>query len=127
MSSYSRRIIDHFTHPRNMGKLAGPDVQAEAVNPCCGDRIRFYARVVNDRVAKCTFLAYGCAAAIAVGSLLTEAIAGKPVDELNGFGEEKVAKLAELHPGQRHCAALGNDALRELARNYRVLRAKGAV
>jgi nitrogen fixation NifU-like protein len=128
MSNYNEQIIDHFTHPRNMRRLLRPDVQAEAVNPCCGDRLNLYANVVNGRIAKCTFLAYGCAAAIAVGSLLTEALAGKHIDELIGFREEEVAKLAGgLDPGQRHCAALGEEGLRRLVRNYRAVRPKGAL
>jgi nitrogen fixation NifU-like protein len=111
-----------------MAALPDADVTAEATNPCCGDRLRLYARFDGGRVAACTFLAYGCAALIAVGSLLTEAVRGRPVDELAAFDEGRVAELAGgLSPGQRHCAALGRDALHALLTTYRAARPKGAL
>ena len=127
MRNYSPRVVEHFSRPRNMTDLPGADVTAEAANPCCGDRLRLYARVEGGRVAACTFLAYGCAALIAVGSLLTEAVAGRPVEDLAAFDEGRVAELAGgLGPGQRHCAALGTDALHALLAAYRADRPKGA-
>ncbi len=123
MRSFSRQVVDHFTNPRNLGPLPDPDVTAEAANPCCGDRIRLEAHVRGGRVATCRFLAYGCAACLAVGSLLTEAAAGKRVEELAAFGEGRVAELAGgLGPEQRHCAALGGEVLRALEGNYRAAR-----
>ena len=128
MRNYSPRVVEHFSRPRNMEPLPYDDVTAEATNPCCGDRLRLYARLDGGRVAACTFLAYGCAALIAVGSLLTEAVRGLRVDELAGFDEGRVAELAGgLSPGQRHCAALGKDALLALANTYRAARPKGAL
>jgi nitrogen fixation NifU-like protein len=116
MSNWSARVVEHFTNPRNLGALPGADVTAEAANPCCGDHIRLYARFRGGRVAACSFLAYGCSAALAVGSLLAEAAIGKRADELAAFDEEGVAALAGgLAPGQRHCARLGSDVLHELA------------
>jgi nitrogen fixation NifU-like protein len=123
---YSPRVVDHFMNPRNLGALPDADVTAEAANPCCGDRIHLYARVRDGRVAECSFLAYGCAAAAAVGSLLTEAVVGKRADDLAGFDEGRVAALAGgLSPGQRHCAALGKQVLQALARAWRAGRPKG--
>jgi nitrogen fixation NifU-like protein len=123
--NYSATVIDHFSNPRNLGALPDPDVTAEAANPCCGDRIRLYARVHAGRVVKCTFLAYGCAAALAIGSVLTVAVRGQAVEELAKFDEGRVAALAGgMAPKQRHCAVLGKDALHALARNCRI-EAKG--
>jgi nitrogen fixation protein NifU and related proteins len=124
--SFSPQVVDHFTNPRNLGALLGADVTAVAANPCCGDRIHLYARVQGGRVVACTFLAYGCAAAVAVGSLLTEAVTGRPIDGLAAIDEGRVAEWAGgLQPGQRHCAALGRDALHALVRNYRAARPEG--
>jgi nitrogen fixation NifU-like protein len=127
MRDYSPQVVEHFSHPRNLGELPAPDVTAEVANPCCGDRIRLYARVRDGRVTACRFLAYGCAAALAVASLLTEAIAGQPIDDLPRLDEARVAALAGgLAPGQRHCAALGRDVLLTLSHNYRTAHPKGA-
>jgi nitrogen fixation protein NifU and related proteins len=126
--NYSPRVVEHFSRPRNMEALPDADLTAEATSACCGDRLRLYARVDGGRVAACTFLAYGCAALIAVGSLLTEAVVGRPVDELARFDEGRVAELAGgLTPGQRHCAALGKDVLNALVATYRAGRPKGAL
>jgi nitrogen fixation NifU-like protein len=111
-----------------MGVLADADVTAEVVSPCCGDRARLYACVKNGRITKCTFLAYGCAACIAVASILTEAVVNKQITELGQFDEGTVAELAGgLGPRQRHCATLGRDVLHALAREHRSLRLHGAL
>jgi nitrogen fixation NifU-like protein len=119
MRSYSPQIIDHFSNPRHLGALPAADVTAEAANPCCGDRIRLYAQVRGGRIAACTFLAYGCAVALAIGSLLTEAVSGQTIDALAGWDEGRVMALTgDLGPSQRHCATLGNDVVHTLVRNY---------
>jgi NifU-like protein involved in Fe-S cluster formation len=126
MRNYSPQVIAHFSHPRNMGALADADVTAEAANPCCGDRIRLYARVQAGRVAACTFLAYGCAVALAMASLLTEAVTCQPIEALAGWDEGLLVTLAGgLGPDQRHCATLGKDVLHALVCNYRAYRSKG--
>jgi NifU-like protein involved in Fe-S cluster formation len=126
--NFSPRIVEHFTRPRHMGPLPDADVTAEACNSCCGDRLRLYARLDGGRVAACSFLAYGCAALIAVGSLLTEAAVGREVDELAAFDEGRVAELAGgLNPGQRHCAVLGKDTLHALVNAHRAGRPKGGL
>jgi nitrogen fixation NifU-like protein len=111
-----------------MGALPDADVIAEAANPCCGDRIRLYANVCGGRITECTFLAYGCAVALAVGSLLTEAVVGRDIDDLAAFDEDSIAELAGgLGPRQRHCAGLGRDVLQSLARKYHDSCPKGAL
>jgi nitrogen fixation NifU-like protein len=126
MRNYSPQVIDHFTNPRNQGTLPDPDATAEAANPCCGDRIRLQVRVRQGRIVACTFLAYGCAVALAVASLLSEAVTGRSIDALTDFDEARVEELAGgLRPGQRHCAALGKDVLHALAANYRSRHTKG--
>jgi nitrogen fixation protein NifU and related proteins len=118
MRRYSPAVVDHFTNPRHLGRLDRPDVSAEVANPCCGDRLRLEARLHEGRVAACAFLAHGCAATIAIGSLLTEAIAGQTVEQLAGHDEGWIANLAGgLPPSQRHCAVLGRDLLQALVRH----------
>jgi nitrogen fixation NifU-like protein len=126
MRTYSAQTVDHFTNPRNMGQLPRPDVMAEVTNPCCGDRLSLSAHVRDGRIVACKFLAYGCATTIAVGSLLTEAIVGTPIDHLDHFDESHLVALAGgLSPGQRHGATLGKNVLEKLAGNYRVAFPKG--
>jgi nitrogen fixation NifU-like protein len=128
MLSYSKQIIDHFTNPRNLRVLEHADVTAKVVHPCCGDRLHFYARVLADRIKECTFLAYGCAASIAIGSLLAEAITARQIDDLACLDEDWVAELAGgLNPDQRHSATLGKDVLQSLVHNYRAARSEGGM
>src|SRR5215468_5003317 len=118
MPNYSPTIVAHFTNPRNLGRLDNPDVIAEAANPCCGDRLRLEVRMTGDQIAASAFLAHGCAATIAVGSLLSEAIIGEGLAQVAGHDETWVAELAGgLQPSQRHCATLGKDLLQALVRN----------
>jgi nitrogen fixation NifU-like protein len=127
MSGYSPRLVDHFTNPRNLGELDHPDVTAAVANPCCGDRIHLYAHVTAERVTECTYLAYGCAACIAVGSILTEAVTGKPLHELAALDEPRLEALAGgLSPNQRHCATLAKDVLHTLVHRYRATHPEGA-
>ena len=65
MPEYSKKIVDHFTHPRNTGELEGFDVKAFIGNPVCGDQIHLFARVEHERIVACSFLGYGCAASLA--------------------------------------------------------------
>jgi nitrogen fixation protein NifU and related proteins len=128
MNGFSPRIVDHFTNPRNLGELDRPDVTAVVANPCCGDRIHLYARVTDERVTECRFLAYGCAACIAVGSILTEAVAGKPLHEISALDEGRLEALAGgLSPSQRHCATLAKDVVHTLVSRYRDTHPEGAV
>ena len=118
MNRYSAKIIDHFMNPRYLGELPRADAIAEAANRCCGDRIRLFVRLRGRRIVESSFVAYGCAVALAVGSLLAEAIRGRDLEELQKLDEEWVAQLAGgLAPAQRHCVTLGHDVLHALADN----------
>ena len=118
MRRYSPTVVEHFTNPRHVGRLDDPDVVAEVANPCCGDRLHLEARLREGRITECAFLAHGCAATIAIGSLLAEAITGQTIEQLAGRDEDWVASLAGgLHPSQHHCAVLGKDLLHALVRN----------
>jgi nitrogen fixation NifU-like protein len=120
MSNFSSLIIDHFSNPRNMGELPLADLNAVVRSPVCGDQIHLFAQMQEDRIAECTFLAYGCAAAIGTASILTEAIQRRCIDELAMIDAAKIVQLVGgLSPSQRHCAQLGHDAIEALVHAYR--------
>jgi nitrogen fixation protein NifU and related proteins len=119
MSEFSPQIVEHFTNPRNCGELENPDAVAIIRNAACGDQLHLFARVSEGRIAECRFLAYGCAASLAMGSLLSEAVRGLAVTELATFDVSRLVDLAGgLSPSQMHCAAIGRDAVASLVANY---------
>jgi nitrogen fixation NifU-like protein len=120
MPQYSQRIVEHFSEPRNMGELEGADATAFVGNPVCGDQIYLYAHVEDGRIARCTFLAYGCAASLATASILTEEVAGRSLDEVAAIDVPDVTRMVGgLQPSQQHCAVLGRDVLQQLVQSHR--------
>ena len=87
---YNPRVMDHFTHPRNMGEIDAPDGVGEATNPVCGDTLRLFLKVSDDRIVDVRFLTFGCAAAIAASSITTEMIRGKTLDEVLEISDRDV-------------------------------------
>lgn len=113
MSGYNGIVIDHYQHPRNAGALDGADAVGAAQNAACGDSMRLYVRLRGDRVEQATFEALGCTAAIAAGSVLTELISGRGVEELRQLGRGDVeASLGGLPKMKSHAAVLAEAALR---------------
>ena len=118
MTDYSEQFLEHYRRPRNLGDLASPDAVAILHDETCGDMMRLALRVEraadgSERVAEIRFKAYGCAATIAVGSVLTELISGRLVAEALALGErDLVDALGGLPPGRVHAAVLGREALR---------------
>lgn len=120
MARYSPMVIDHFTNPRNCGRLDEPDVSAFIGNPVCGDQILLTARVRDDRVTEVGFEAYGCSASLAIASILTEQLTGMPIPVVADIDEAQVLSWAGgLGPDQRHAATLGADVAHRLAGNHR--------
>ncbi len=120
MARYSPTVIDHFTNPRNCGRLADPDVTVFVGNPVCGDQILLTARVRDDCVTEAGFEAYGCSASLAVASILTEHLSGMPMPVIADVDEAQVLAWAGgLGPDQRHAATLGADVAHRLAENHR--------
>jgi len=92
-------VMDHFKHPRNMGEIETPDGVGEATNPVCGDTMRLFIKVDKNRIVEVRFLTFGCGAAIAASSMLTEMIKGKSLDEaLNVSDQDIVQALGGSHP-----------------------------
>jgi nitrogen fixation protein NifU and related proteins len=115
MNPYGETIQEHFRHPRNYGSLDGPDIRHEEVNPLCGDRVRIEVSIGADgSIAAARFQGDLCMIAKAAGSLLTEMIAGLPIDGIEDFPERRLleALQAEIQPGRLKCALLPLEALR---------------
>ena len=110
---YSRQLLDHFEHPRNAGELADGDARVRVENPACGDILELAIRVIGGRIDAVRFLAKGCVAAMACGSLITEMIAGKTIQEAGAIGKEAVVKeIGGLPSASGHAAQLAVDAVR---------------
>ena len=110
---YSRAFKDHLTNPRNAGELANANAVAEETNPVCGDRLRLSLLVRNARIEAVAFLAYGCPPTLACGSVLTELIQGKSVQEAMQLTRADLLNaLGGLPSRKQHAAALAVATLR---------------
>ena len=118
-SGYSPVVIEHFQHPRNVGELLDANAQAEVTNPVCGDVLQLMLKIVDDRIAEARFKTFGCEAAIAASSLLTEMIKGKTVMEVHGITPERITQdLGGLPQVKLHASALAEEALKEALEQY---------
>jgi nitrogen fixation NifU-like protein len=117
---YSLIVMDHFTHPRNVGEMEKPDGVGEVQNPVCGDRMRLFIKVEAERIVDATFLTYGCSAAIASSSITSEMIKGKTIEELQKISNKTVMEaLGGLPPTKIHAAMLAEQAVRAAILDYR--------
>lgn len=114
---YTERLLDHYRHPRNKGRMDSPDLAAEEYNPLCGDRVAVELRVVRGRVEEARFDGRGCALCLGSASILTEAVQGRRLDELRAWGEDEfLAQLESLiRPARLKCALLPWMAFRHAA------------
>ncbi len=105
---YRDQIIDHYQNPRNYGTLEHPDISYEEDNPVCGDHIRIDLKVTDGKVSDARFDGHGCSISQAAASMLTEAIIGKPLDEVRQIGKEQILEMLgiPLGPVRLKCALL---------------------
>jgi NifU-like protein involved in Fe-S cluster formation len=120
MPEYSTRFKDHLAHPRNAGELPEANAVADEKNPVCGDRLRLALLVEDNRIKTARYRAYGCAPTLACGSVLTELITGKTVDEARQITKSDLVEgVGGLPSRKHHAAALAietlNAALDELS------------
>jgi len=121
---YSKKVMDHFLHPRNMGEIPNPDGTSTVGNPLCGDLMTVYIKVENDRLVDIKFKTFGCGAAIATSSMITEMAMGKTIDEALKITKQDVADALDgLPPIKMHCSNLAAEGLHNAIRDY--LRRKG--
>ncbi|MCE5196817.1 MAG: Fe-S cluster assembly scaffold protein NifU [Negativicutes bacterium] len=116
---YTEKVMDHFQHPRNMGQIENPSGVGEVGNAVCGDIMRIYLTVENNVITDIKFQTYGCGAAVATTSQLTEMVKGKTLEEALKITNADVAKeLGGLPPVKLHCSNLAADALKVAIENY---------
>ena len=117
---YSEKVMDHFQNPRNVGTIENADGIGKVGNPVCGDMMEFYIKVNDNRIENVKFKTFGCGAAIAVSSMVSEMAIGKTLDEAMSITNDDVAEeLDGLPKNKLHCSNLGADALHKAIENYR--------
>jgi nitrogen fixation NifU-like protein len=119
MVMYGKKVMDHFMSPRNVGEIKDADGIGEVGNPVCGDMMTFYIKVRDNKLDDVKFKTFGCGAAIAVSSMVSEMAKGKTLDEALKISNKNVAKeLGGLPKNKLHCSNLGADALHKAIENY---------
>lgn len=116
---YNEKVMDHFSNPRNVGEIKDADGVGEVGNAKCGDIMRIYLQVENDIIKDVKFKTFGCGAAIATSSMVTEMVKGKNLNEALEISNQAVAEaLGGLPPAKMHCSNLAADALHEAIKDY---------
>lgn len=119
MALYSDKVMDHFQHPRNVGKLPDADGVGEVGNAKCGDIMKMYLKIKDDRIEDAKFETFGCGSAIASSSMATELIKGKTVDEaLAVTNKQVVDALGGLPAYKLHCSVLAEESIKAAVKNY---------
>lgn len=127
MFEYSEKVMDHFANPRNVGELENPDGVGRVGNPSCGDIMEFQIKVDNEHISDVMFRTFGCGAAIAVSSMVSEMAKGKTLDAAMKITNKMVAnELDGLPRNKLHCSNLGADALHKAIEDYREKQRKPA-
>ncbi|MGE5580011.1 MAG: Fe-S cluster assembly scaffold protein NifU [Bacillota bacterium] len=117
---YNDKVMDHFFHPRNVGEIENPDGTGQVGNPVCGDVMRLTIKVKDDKIEDVKFKTFGCGAAIATSSMVTELVKGLTLDEAMKVSNKAVAEaLGGLPPAKLHCSNLAADALHLAIEDYR--------
>jgi nitrogen fixation NifU-like protein len=116
---YSKKVMEHFLNPRNVGEIKNPDGYGKVGNPVCGDLMEMYIKVKDDHITDVKFKTFGCGSAIATSSMVTEMAKGLNVNEALKITRNEVAsKLDGLPPQKMHCSNLAADALHEAIKDY---------
>ena len=127
MPVYSDKVMDHFMSPRNVGEIENADGVGEVGNPVCGDMMTFYIKVDDNHISDVKYKTFGCGAAIAVSSMVSEMAKGKTLEEAQKITPALVAKELEGLPKNKyHCSNLGAQALNKAIDNYLKKQGKGA-
>ena len=120
MVMYGKKVMEHFMNPRNVGEIKEADGIGEVGNPVCGDMMTFYIKVKDNKIEDVKFKTFGCGAAIAVSSMVSEMAKGKTLDEALKISNKSVAEeLGGLPKNKLHCSNLGADALHKAIENYK--------
>lgn len=119
MALYSEKVMDHFEHPRNVGKMEDASGIGEVGNAKCGDIMRMYIKVENDIITDVKFNTFGCGSAIATSSIATEMIKGKPISEALKLTNKAVVEALDGLPAYKlHCSVLAEEAVKAAIKDY---------
>lgn len=117
---YSKKVMQYFRHPHNMGEMKNPDGVGKAGNVICGDIMYIYIKVKDNKIADIKFQTMGCAAAIATSSMITDMAKGKTLEDAEKITRRDVSDALEgLPPIKEHCSNLAADGLRAAIEDYR--------
>jgi nitrogen fixation NifU-like protein len=117
---YSAKVMDHFMNPRNVGEIEEASGVGEVGNPACGDMMRLYLKVEGGKVVDAKFRTFGCGAAIASSSMLTEMIKGKTIQEAEEITNQHVADALDGLPAVKiHCSVMAEEAVKAALEDYR--------
>jgi nitrogen fixation NifU-like protein len=124
---YSEKVMDHFSKPRNVGEIPDANGVGQEGNPVCGDIMKMYIKVdENDVIQDIKFKTFGCGAAIATSSMVTEMVKGKPIQEALEISNKAVAEALGGLPLQKmHCSNLAADALHRAIEDYLAKQGRG--
>ena len=118
-TAYSEKVMEHFKNPRNVGEIPDADGIGNVGNPICGDIMRLYIKVENNIIADAKFKTFGCGAAIATSSMVTELVKGKTIEEALKVSNRAVAEaLGGLPKVKMHCSVLAEEALKSAIDDY---------
>ena len=118
-NEYTEKVMDHFSNPRNVGEIADANGVGEVGNAKCGDIMKIYLKVEDNIIKDVKFKTFGCGAAIATSSMVTELVMGKSLDEALEITNAAVAEaLGGLPPVKMHCSNLAADAMHEAIKDY---------
>ena len=120
MVQYTEKVMEHFRHPRNMGEIPDADGIGEVGNPVCGDIMKIFLKIRENRIEDIRFQTFGCAAAIATSSMVTELAKGKTLEEAWAITNRDVADSLEgLPPIKMHCSLLAEEGIHKAINDYR--------
>ena len=116
---YSEKVMDHFSNPRNVGEIENPDGVGQVGNPVCGDVMKLTIKIDDGKISDVKFKTFGCGAAVATSSMVTELVKGKTIEEALAISNKAVAEALDgLPPQKMHCSNLAADALHLAVDDY---------
>jgi nitrogen fixation NifU-like protein len=119
VEGYSEKVMAHFRNPHNVGEIENPDGVGHVGNPVCGDIMEMYIKVKNGVITEAKFKTFGCGAAIATSSMMTDLVKGKSIEEALKISNRAVVEALEgLPPRKLHCSVLAEDALKGAINDY---------
>ncbi|OIN90069.1 Fe-S cluster assembly scaffold protein NifU [Candidatus Berkelbacteria bacterium CG_4_9_14_0_2_um_filter_42_30] len=117
---YSDKIMEHFRNPKNLGEIEDADGVGTVGNPNCGDVMKMYIKIKNDKIADIKFQTLGCGAAIASSSIATELVKGKSLDEALKLSSREIAEqMGKFPPAKYHCSVLAEEGIKKAIEDYR--------